>query len=164
MSDKQKSDKICYFWRISEQNGWMSQWWPSPFCSENINFTCAEQYMMFKKALLFGDRDSAAMIRNTNDLFTMQAIGRAVKNFDEKKWRSHREQVVLEATRLKFTSSDFFKNLLLGTADSELVEASPKDRIWGIGYDRNSAEKHRHEWGLNLLGRALMQVREELNN
>jgi hypothetical protein len=73
--------------------------------------------------------------------------------------------IVTQGTYHKFTISEDAENLksmLLATGDRELVEASPKDRIWGVGFGEKNAEKNRHRWGQNLLGRALTDVRTRL--
>lgn len=62
----------------------------------------------------------------------------------------------------KFTQDEELKRVLLDTGDRELVEASPRDRIWGVGFGAKNAEKSRGKWGLNLLGQALMEVRDRI--
>ncbi|KAL2355491.1 hypothetical protein BJ546DRAFT_973709 [Cryomyces antarcticus] len=92
-------------------------------------------------------------------------LGRKVKNFDYKKWDEHKERVVEEGNWWKFTSSKESTQLterLLQTGERELVEASPYDRIWGVGFDANSAESNRDKWGQNLLGKAITKVRTRL--
>jgi len=85
-----------------------------------------------------------------------------VHNFDEKTWNANKYEIVLRANREKFKQNEKLRKVLLETGTRELVEASPMDRIWGIGFGKANAEKNRYRWGKNLLGKALMQVRREL--
>ncbi|MFC6592017.1 NADAR family protein [Deinococcus lacus] len=89
-------------------------------------------------------------------------MGRRVRGFDDAKWAEVREQVAFDAVWHKFRGNGKLRDFLLETGDLILVEASPTDRIWGIGYSESDAWDHRHQWGENLLGKALMQVREQL--
>ena len=91
-----------------------------------------------------------------------KALGQKVPNFDEDIWVAHRVQIVRWGNYLKFTQNKELKELLLGTGDRELVEASPRDRIWGVGFGAKNAEENRKRWGLNLLGISLMEVREKI--
>ena len=98
-----------------------------------------------------------------------KALGRKVQDFDEAIWKASREKIVEEGNWWKFVNGTStgevekgLKERLLETGERELVEASPRDRIWGVGFGRNNAEANRGRWGLNLLGKALMRVRERL--
>lgn len=136
---------------------------------------------MYFKALLFSDAESAAKILTTKEPRKQQALGRKVKNFDNKIWEEHRERIVEEGNWWKFTcpvrgekkkkpeeeeedgrQDDGLRRKLLETGHAELVEASPFDRIWGVGFDAQKAGARRSQWGLNLLGKALMRVRERI--
>ena len=128
--------------------------------------------MMHSKALLFNDLDTAQQILQTSIPNEQKVLGRVVKNFDDKVWNKNRMEIVEEGTYWKFKNGadegEFkyeglsLKQRLLGTGDRELVEASPRDKIWGIGFGWRNAEKRRRDWGLNLLGKALMTVRGRL--
>lgn len=66
-----------------------------------------------------------------------------------------------EGNYLKFTQNESLRKRLLETGDRELAEASSFDRVWGIGYSAGEAAKApRDSWGQNLLGKALVRVRE----
>jgi len=124
--------------------------------------------MMHRKALLFGDEDIAAQILKEKSPRKTQALGRQVKNFSKNKWVENREKIVEEGSYNKFKHSLFededLKAKFLATGDKELVETSPVDRIWGVGFDEKSAEDNRHDWGLNLLGKCLTRARERIRN
>ena len=140
-------------------------------------FNTSEQYMMAHKAYLFNPVDSGGgggtheqqqqqqrvnildMILNEPDPFLQKMLGRKVPNFDEQLWEVHRYAIVKSGNYLKFTQNEALKKILLQTGDRELVEASPVDRIWGIGFSAEKAMENRHRWGLNLLGKVLMEVR-----
>lgn len=144
---------------------WMlSQWWPCPFEDGTHTYRTAEHYMMAKKAGLFSDSVALARVLAAPDPKTAKAAGRDVRGFDEAVWQAHRYDIVCEGTRLKFTQHPDALAFLLGTHGRLLVEASPYDRIWGIGLPVSDQDCNRpSRWrGLNLLGYALTDVREEL--
>ena len=119
---------------------------------------------MYQKAILFNDQEVADMIALEPAPEKQRALGRKVKGFNNKKWNTKREKIVEDGNWWKFTQSkeDDMKKLLLETGDSLLVEASPYDRIWGVGYSAANAEANQGGWGENLLGKALMRVRDRL--
>lgn len=143
-----------------------SQWWPCTFEEGGQEYYSAEQYMMAKKALLFQDSEIEKLIIETRDPKECKKLGRKVKNFDETKWDEEKYQIVKQANTLKFSQSDDLKAFLLSTKSQVIVEASPYDRIWGIGMTQdNPKATDPNSWkGENLLGFALMEVRDILNN
>lgn len=162
-----------YFWRETEEPyGWMSQWYAYEMRDGSDSTTVyptAEHYMMYQKAKLFGDDEVAGEVLAGAELHprAIKTLGRRVRGFDETTWAAERERIVEEGTRLKMTRPAHdgqvgLGELLLGTGDRELVEASPYDRVWGVGFRARDAERNRERWGLNLLGKALMAVRERL--
>src|SRR5580704_5699560 len=110
-----------------------SQWHPCTFVVDGRTFSCAEQFMMHGKALLFGDAKVAAQIWATDAPKQHKALGRKVAGFDDTRWRAAREAIVAAGSRAKFTQNRALLELLLATRGTTLVEASPYDRIWGIG-------------------------------
>ena len=122
--------------------------------------------MMYHKALLFGDQDIADKILNENTRpLVCRKLGRQVKNFDGQVWNENSRRIVREGVYLKFTQNKSLKRELLATNDLILVEASPRDRIWGIGYGASRAlTVPRASWGRNQLGKILMKVRERIRN
>lgn len=150
----------CYFfWR-----GKLSQWAKSNFKVDNVEYCCAEQYMMHKKALLFGDCKTAENIMNTTNPKEHQDLGRIVKNFDQAVWDNHKEKIVYEGNYAKFKQNKDFLKLLYETGDKLLVEASPIDKVWGIGLIESDAMKTpKHKWkGQNLLGNILTKLKNDL--
>ena len=119
---------------------------------------------MYHKALLFGDQETADAIALEPEPSKQKALGREVKGFDKQQWKKKREKIVEEGNWWKFTQpkEGDLGGMLLETGDRMLVEASPYDRIWGIGYGASDAEGNRGTWGENLLGKALMRVRDRL--
>lgn len=118
---------------------------------------------MYHKAILFNDPDVAQeILKSADDPKLVKALGRTVKGFTQTIWDEKKLEIVLTGNREKFLQNSELKELLLSTEGKELVEASPMDRIWGIGFGAKNALKNRHRWGRNLLGKVLMQVREEL--
>lgn len=116
---------------------------------------------MHQKATLFNDSDLAAKILATSDPVLVKRLGRKVKTFDSGSWNEVRERIVGEGCDLKF-SDLVLRTQLMETGNRELVEASPADRTWGIGYGAKKAPSVRDNWGKNLLGIALMAARERI--
>jgi ribA/ribD-fused uncharacterized protein len=154
-----------YFYGEQRKNGCFSQWHSSKFTDKDGNvFSNCEQWMMYNKAMLFEDVNIAKQIMKGGNPKTVKALGRQVKGFHEKTWKKERMNIVIQGNYYKFSQNDNFKKKLLDTGDTELVEASPYDRIWGIGFTADKAEGKRNKWGLNLLGKALVEVRTMLAN
>ncbi|CZS78397.1 unnamed protein product [Fusarium graminearum] len=172
-----------YFWKESDpEAGYLSQWYYCPFRDdkdERIRYKTAEHYMMFQKAMLFKDEHTAIEVLKAATPRKVKALGRKVKNFNEATWLKHRCDIVRHGNILKFTraiSEKGYKkgspsgnplegsllDTLLRTGDRELVEASPFDPVWGIGFKAADAEAARGSWGENLLGKELMAVRSIL--
>ena len=141
-----------------------SQWHPSAFVVDGVAFACAEQFMMHGKARLFDDAEVAAEILATPDPRAHKALGRKVRGFDDRRWKAAREDIVYAGSRAKFTQNPALRAALLATVGTRLVEASPMDRIWGIGLASSSpAATDPTRWrGLNLLGAILTRLRDEL--
>jgi len=117
---------------------------------------------MYCKALLFDDSDVATQILAATTPIEVKALGRQVKNFDEETWKENRYRIVKEGNILKFTQHSDLREKLLATKGKMLVEASPRDRIWGIGYGAKNALANKERWGLNLLGQVLVEIRDEM--
>jgi ribA/ribD-fused uncharacterized protein len=151
-----------FFWKPTGINGIYSQWYESEFEENGTKFNCAEQYMMYHKALLFGDKMNADRIMDVTSPAAMRRIGRAVRNFNDETWAKHRKRIVKQGNYLKFTQNPHLLRRLLSSKTATYVEASPKDRIWGIGYTAENAIKQKEKWGTNLLGKILTELRNEL--
>ena len=142
----------------------LSQWWSSSFTVEGVVYHTAEHYMMAEKARLFGDNLTREKILSASHPNVVKKLGRDVKDFDEEIWFQHRFDIVVRGNAAKFGQNDALKSFLLNTKGCMLVEASPFDRVWGIGLagDDPNAENPEKWKGLNLLGFALMEVRTQL--
>jgi len=142
----------------------LSQWFPAPFEVAGLRYPTAEHYMMAGKARLFGDAAIAAQILAAGEPGAVKALGRKIAGFDEAVWVAQRSRIVEEANLAKFGQNPALRDFLLATGAQVLVEASPVDAIWGIGLAADDARAlDPAQWqGLNLLGFALMQVRERL--
>jgi len=151
--------EFVLFW-----SGVFSQWYASDFTIKGIKFTSAEQYMMYKKAMLFSDKDVADAIMRTNNPKEQKALGRKVRNFNSEIWEGICREYVYDANMAKFTQNPDMLKQLMDTEDREMVEASPLDKIWGIGlHFDDEAALDRDQWqGTNWLGEAIMRVKQEL--
>jgi ribA/ribD-fused uncharacterized protein len=163
--------KYVFFWGHqpapdgSVTKSCFSQWWVAPFTGEDGHtYPTAEHYMMAGKARLFGDTAMHEKILQAAHPKQAKELGRKVKGFDEAKWVAHRFDLVVAGNLAKFAQHPELKAFLLGTGQRVIVEASPVDRIWGIGLKGDDARAEKpQEWrGLNLLGFALMEVRDRL--
>ncbi|HYP98502.1 MAG TPA: NADAR family protein [Polyangiaceae bacterium] len=162
--------KYLHFWGHSEPpqsavgKACLSQWYPAPFTIDGNRFSTAEHYMMFRKAQLFADNETAERILCAASPAAVKALGRKVRGFQDALWEQHRVSIVVAGNHAKFSQSPALREFLVGTQRRVLVEASPVDRIWGIGLSVDDPRaSHPAQWrGLNLLGFALMDVRAQL--
>lgn len=142
----------------------LSQWWMCPFAVDGVTYSCAEQYMMAEKARMFGDREMEIKIMEARQPKEMKAYGRAVANFDKDCWDQACYEIVKRASLAKFSQNPRLWGFLKTTKKRILVEASPRDRIWGIGMGKaNPDAECPVKWrGKNLLGFALTEARDQL--
>lgn len=141
-----------------------SQWWKSSFTVEGTEYKTAEHWMMAKKAELFGDKEILEKILLCKSPAEAKKLGREVRNYDNIIWEANRFQIVKKGNLHKFSQHLDLKQFLLNTNERIIVEASPVDAIWGIGLtaDHEKAKNPKLWKGLNLLGFAFMEVRDEL--
>jgi len=152
-------EDFTFFWQ-----GPLSQWHKCHFIWRFDYFNCAEQYMMYNKATFFQDYETAKKIMKSSNPKEQKSLGKKIKNFNPKEWDEVKKEIVIEGNYCKFSQNENLKKILLNTKDRILVEASPFDKVWGIGLPQNN--KHilnPRKWkGKNLLGFCLMEVRESL--
>ncbi|PQE22569.1 Mitochondrial carrier protein [Rutstroemia sp. NJR-2017a BVV2] len=184
-----KMDKgpIYFFMEENPNNWFLSQWYPIEFTDETgqkytssehqvprpvpphlfLSLTTPPRYMMHHKALFFNDRSTASLILQTSSPQEIQALGRSVKNFNSEEWAKVRYEVVVKGNVAKFSRGGTeIRECLERTGERELVEASPTDRVWGVGFGVEECERMEREgsvrregWGENLCGRAIMEAR-----
>ena len=154
---------IC-FHNPDEDNGYLSNWYLSKFIANDMTFSSMEQYMMYKKAECFKDKDTAKKILATDDVARIKALGRLVSNYNGSYWNGVRQIIVYEGLLAKFSQNEDLKERLKSTGNDILAECAVRDKIWGIGLSmKNSDRFDIDKWnGQNLLGYALMMVRERL--
>lgn len=164
-----KRFKYVYFWGHKKpargvNASCFSQWFGAPFKIDGNRYPTAEHYMMAEKARLFEDFAVAEKILNAGSPGEAKALGRKVLGFDEAVWEQHRSEIVVRANQAKFSQHPELGSYLKNTGNRVLVEASPVDRIWGVGLAKdNPTIENPLTWnGLNLLGFALMKVRAGL--
>ncbi|MDH6110444.1 ribA/ribD-fused uncharacterized protein [Kitasatospora sp. MAP12-15] len=144
--------------------GSLSQWWPAAFVVDGVRYATAEHWMMAGKARLFGDAELVPRILAARTPAEAKKLGRLVRGFDDRRWDEARFELVVAGNVAKFGQDEALLGYLLGTGQRVLVEASPVDRIWGIGLaaDSELAIDPARWRGLNLLGFALMEARKQL--
>ena len=153
----------AFFWLDNEKYGEFSNWFVRPFVIDDFKYFCVEQYMMAQKARLFHDAENYTKILRANTAKGCKWLGKQVTPFDAKVWDAVKYDVVKAGNRAKYEQNPDLKEMLLSTGDSIMAEASPKDYVWGIAMDAKTAAKtDPSKWpGENLLGRILMELREE---
>ena len=165
-----KNSDFVFFWGHTDRGegltkACLSQWFPCFFVVDGQYYNCAEQYMMAEKARIFGDEEIRQQILAEYSQLAMKKLGRKVRNYDDVTWKEKRFDVVVKGNFAKLSQNEKLQNFLLSTGEKILVEASPKDTVWGIGLDESSPEAIQpSKWkGENLLGFALMEVRDILS-
>jgi ribA/ribD-fused uncharacterized protein len=154
-------NKYHLFW-----HGVFSQWHPSEFEYGGIVFNCCEQFMMFYKAIFFNDHETAAKILNSSNPKEQKKLGRQVKNFDVGEWASVARHIVYTGNECKFTQNPDLCKQLVETYPATLVEASPYDKVWGIGLEAEHPDAtDPTKWkGKNWLGEVLTSLRNNIMN
>lgn len=151
--DKNRVDKSC-----------LSQWYEAAFEESGLKFHTSEHWMMYQKAILFDDIETAKQIITAKTPKEVKALGRKIESFDSNIWDEKKFTIVFHGNYLKFSQNTDLKEYLLSTSPLELVEASPYDKIWGIGLKADDPRaRYKNTWqGENLLGQALVQVRTSI--
>ena len=163
-----KIDFLFFYGHTNDKNeitkSSLSQWYIKDFKENNLTFNCMEKYMMYNKALLFDDKKIAEEILNNNQPKAIKELGRKVSNFKDEIWDKVKYTIILKGNYYKFSQNNDLRNFLLNTKNKVLVEASPYDKVWGIKmkYDNENIENPFFWQGENLLGFALMEVRDEI--
>lgn len=153
--------KVVCFHNPDEMNGYLSNWYMSDFSDENGNkFSSMEQYMMYSKAVLFGDNEAAEQIMSIKNVAQIKALGRTVSGFDEDVWGSRKYDIIKHGVELKFSQNDDLMEKLKSHGKCVFAECAVSDRIWGIGLSMTDPDRLRiSKWrGENLLGKALTEV------
>ena len=148
------STNYYFFW-----HGPFSNWYMSVFEDKNVVFNCVEQYFMAHKALLFDDTRSYHAILDTSQPAEQKKLGRQVEGFNQDRWNAFKCMIMFRGCVQKFLQNPDLRYILLNTGNKIIVEASPYDSIWGIGFRKDHALANKDKWGQNLLGQTLMQVR-----
>ena len=161
-----ETNQEIYFYGTKDDFSYMSNFYNVNFTDKDgIVYNCSEQYFMYQKCKTFEPENKTLLseILTTKSATKIKSLGRKVKNYDDKIWANLRYNIMVDALYLKFCQNDIIRKELLETKDKYLYEASKNDKIWGIGFYSNDAiDIDKKRFGLNLLGKALMQVREKL--
>ena len=156
------TEQFTFFWG---EDSPFSQWHPSPFIHSGELYHNAEQFMMAAKAKIFHDYATLYKIMNTHNPKLHKALGRQVKNFNETRWFAVAQFIVYRGNIAKFSQNPKLCEILIKTIGTTLVEASPYDKIWGIGLTENDPRsKNRSTWqGRNWLGETLTAARGDIS-
>lgn len=160
--EKMETDTHIYFW--GDQSPLSNFYQPIKIAYDGNTFTSSEQFYMYYKALFFGDTHIAERILKTDKQYMAKQLGREVSGFNETMWNTVKEDIMFNVVLMKFTLNEGVKHYLKSTGNKVLVEASPYDRVWGIGlYPTDPLVLDEKNWlGENLLGKVLMEVRDVL--
>lgn len=153
-------DKYTYFWNDPP----FTQWAYANFKVDGVSYNTAEQFMMAQKAFKFGDSDTFKKIMNVKSPRMQKALGREVKGFNSGVWEAAARDIVYRGNYHKFIQNPEMLNKLKATAGTLLVEASPYDKIWGIGIDVKEAKAGKKWQGTNWLGEVLTVLRDNLES
>lgn len=156
--------EIICFHNPDEEYGWLSNWYLSDFKVDDVSFSSMEQYMMYQKAIVFEDFKTAEEILRTQNVAIIKQYGRQVSNYNDVIWNGIRQIVIYKGLLAKFSQNETLCDNLRNTGSAILAECAVMDRIWGIGLSMKDPNRFdMNKWnGQNLLGFALMQVREQL--
>lgn len=158
---------IIAFFGTSKKNGEYSNWYPCDLDIDGTHFNCVEQYMMWSKASMFGDKEIANQILSSNNPREMKMLGRKVRNFDAARWNASSYDVVLKACKVKFSEQNpDLHEMIMNEEFPTFIETSPYDTLWGIGVDKSYAyiRDMRYWKGKNKLGRVLTEVWDYYNS
>jgi ribA/ribD-fused uncharacterized protein len=162
-----ETENDIYFYGHKNEFGFMSNFYETIFFEHNTKFTCSEQYLMYYKCIVFDSLNYPllnAIIKETSPS-KIKKLGRQVKNYNDIIWDAIRYDIMVNGLRLKFNQNEIIKLQLKQTGNKNLFEASMFDKIWGIGFNATKAVIiNKERFGKNLLGKALMQVRQEIIN
>lgn len=156
INDVVETNTHIYFW-----GSIFSNFYYTMFQYKGIKVNTSEQAFMLAKAVTFNDKSTAKLIADSRTPQEAKKLGRLVKNYNDNIWDSKRYQIMVEVLKEKFNNPEL-KKALLSTKDKILVEGSPYDKIWGVGlHYKDEKIKDEKNWkGQNLLGKALMEVRD----
>jgi len=158
--------RVICFERPVEENGYMNSWYEAPFYAEGRRFWCAEQYVLYKKSLMFADEYHANKIAESKEKTEIIKYAKDIKGYVDKVWNARRVAVVYRANLYKFRQNLELKQALLETGETPIALLGKTDKIWGIGLNKDDTRIYNmSKWdGLNLLGFALMEVRDTLKS
>lgn len=144
----------------------LSENYAAPFDTEGERFSTVEHYLAWRKAVLFGDAHAAERILRAESPTKAKAIGRSVTPFNDEVWKAHRLEVAVAGNIAKFSAHPELADYLAQTGHKVLADASPIDRVWGIGLaaDDPSAKDPQLWPGLNIMGFSLMEARSQLTS
>jgi ribA/ribD-fused uncharacterized protein len=170
--DNGETLRYIFFWGHSNKNNEdigkfvFSQWYPSLFVVDDIEYKTAEHWMMAHKALLFDDTEVFRKILRCDKPGEVKELGRQIRGFDEIKWNKYKFKIVRAGNIHKFNQNKNLRDFLMGTDNKIIVEASPADVVWGIGLSQDAEMiDNPYTWrGENLLGFALMEARNFLKD
>jgi len=160
-----ETETEIYFYTLKNQFAYLSNFYKINFTDKDgITYNCSEQYFMYHKCKMFDPNNNKLLqnILSEKSPTKIKKYGRQVQNYDDNIWAKNRYNIMLQALRLKFNQNDIIKNKLINTKPKILYEASKYDKIWGIGFYADDAIENKNNFGKNLLGLALMRVRDEI--
>ncbi len=157
--------KIIGFYKPQNTNGYLSNSYPSIFYAENRRFSSVEQYINYRKALLFNDTYYAEKIMATDDVSEIISLSRKINKGSDKVWSASRQLILYTGLMCKFSQNEDLKQQLLSTGTTVIAMTHKMDKVWGIGLnDDDTRIYHMDKWqGTNLLGFTLMEVRRQLS-
>lgn len=156
------TDTMVLFYGTSDCfSNWHRSYFTCVIEGADVAFNTSEQYMMYQKAKLFGDYDTLAKIMATKDPREQKRLGREVKDYNDARWKAVARDLMVPGLLAKFEQNPLMGQVLMSTGDRIIVEASPTDKLWGVGLTENDPLiLDPANWqGTNWLGEVLMRTR-----
>ena len=155
---------VVFFYGVKNVNGEFSNHYLRNFKVNGNTFSCVEQYIMAQKALIFRDLAAFNKIMNSKDPAEMKRLGHQIEGFKAWKWADLRMKIVKNAVMAKFSQNWDLRKKLLATGEAVIAMSNPNDAFWGIGMCKSDKEvlNKVDKWGKTMMGRILMEVRDEL--
>lgn len=145
--------------------GYMSNFFTCKFIFDNHTFNSSKQFFVYMKAKTF-ENDNIELhkkILEEENILNINKFSRQIQNYSNLIWHNIRYEIMIQGLKLKFGQNLELKLKLLSTGDKKLYYASESNKIWSIGCNISDAYLiNKSDYGYNLLGKALVEVRHWL--
>lgn len=136
----------------------------APFDVGEDHYVSAEHYYLAEKAKIAGDFKSRELIKKATEPAEFRMLEREIENLNPVTWDEVKYAIALVGNYHKFWNNMALKKYLMTTEQKILAYTDSEDLIWGTGLDidHEDAEDPSKWPGQNLLGFAIMELRDHL--